>query len=158
MGAELGQWNEWDHDTGLAWYLLAYPLHAGVRKYLQDLNRFYRNEPALYERDSDPEGFSWVDCSDVKKSIISYLRSGDPAAGTILVVCNATPVPRYGYRVGVPEGGVWHEALNSDADVYGGSGVGNLGGVAADPVPLHGQPHSLALTLPPLATLIFKHE
>lgn len=158
MGSELGQWEEWSHDTGLAWYLLAYPLHAGLRKYLQDLNRFYRTETALYERDSDPEGFSWVDCSDVKKSVISYLRTGGPAAGTVLVVCNAAPVPRYGYRIGVPEGGFWREVLNSDADVYGGSGVGNLGSVAADPDPLHGQPHSLALTLPPLATLIFKHE
>ncbi len=158
MGAEFGQWSEWNHDAGLAWDLLQYPPHQGILRWVGDLNRLYRREPALHERDADPAGFEWVDFSDVEKSIVSYLRRGLSADNVVLVACNCTPVPRYGYRVGVPFGGFWEEVLNSDAVEYGGSGVGNLGGVEAEPVPAHGRPWSLPLTLPPLGAVIFAPE
>ncbi len=157
MGGEIGQWSEWSHDTGIEWHLLDYAPHQGIRRYVRDVNRLYRNEPALHERDFSPEGFSWVDCSDAEHSVIAYLRKGEDPDETLLAVCNFTPVPRYAYRVGVPEAGAWKELLNSDATEYGGSGVGNLGCVMTDPVPFHGYADSLPLTLPPLATLIFKH-
>ncbi len=158
MGAEFGQWSEWSHDTGLAWDLLRYPPHRGILRWVTDLNHLYRRMPALHERDADPEGFEWVDFSDVEKSIVSYLRRGLSADDVVLVVCNCTPVPRYGYRVGVPFGGFWKEVLNSDAVEYGGSGVGNLGGVEAERVLVHGRSWSLPLTLPPLGTVIFAPE
>ncbi|MDN7026227.1 1,4-alpha-glucan branching protein GlgB [Methanoculleus sp. FWC-SCC1] len=157
MGGEIGQWSEWSHDTGIEWHLLDYAPHQGIRRYVQDVNRLYRSEPALHERDFSPEGFAWVDCCDTERSVIAYLRKGEDPEETLLVVCNFTPVPRYAYRVGVPAPGAWREVLNSDATEYGGSGVGNLGCVETDPVPFHGYPDSLPLTLPPLATLIFKH-
>ncbi|MDD3933170.1 MAG: 1,4-alpha-glucan branching protein GlgB [Methanoculleus sp.] len=158
MGAEFGQWSEWSHDAGLAWDLLQYPSHRGILRWVTDLNRLYRREPALHERDADPGGFEWVDFSDVEKSIVSYLRRGRSADDVVLVACNCTPVPRYGYRIGVPFGGFWNEVLNSDAVEYGGSGVGNLGGVEAERVPAHGRPWSLPLTLPPLGAVIFVPE
>ncbi len=152
MGGEFGQWSEWGHETGLEWHLLEYAPHQGILRWVTDLNRLYRREPALHERDADPAGgFEWVDFSDIEKSVVSYLRRGGRSADDVaLVVCNFTPVPRYGYRVGVPFGGLWKEVLNSDAIEYGGSGVGNLGGgVEAERVPAHGRPCSLSLTLPP---------
>ena len=155
MGDEFGQWSEWSHDAGLEWHLLQYPPHQGTFRWVGDLNRLYRRLPALHERDADPGGFEWVDFSDVEKSIVTYLRRGLSADDVVLVACNATPVPRYGYRVGVPFGGFWEEVLNSDAVEYGGSGVGNLGGVEAEQVPAHGRPWSLPLTLPPLGAVIF---
>jgi 1,4-alpha-glucan branching enzyme len=158
MGGEFGQWSEWSHDTGLEWHLLQYPSHVGIRRWVTDLNHLYRREPALHERDSEPEGYEWVDFSDVEKSIVSYLRKGRSPEDIALVVCNCTPVPRYGYRIGVPFGGFWQEVLNSDAVEYGGSGVGNLGGVEADHTPMHGRPYSLPLTLPPLGILLFMPE
>jgi len=158
MGGEFGQWSEWSHDAGLEWHLLQYPPHQGILRWVGDLNRLYRRAPALHERDADPEGFEWVDFSDVEKSIVSYLRRGRSADDVVLVVCNCTPVPRYNYRVGVPFGGFWEEVLNSDAVDYGGSGVGNLGGVEAEQVPVHGRPWSLPLTLPPLGVVIFAPE
>ncbi len=158
MGGEFGQWSEWSHDAGLEWDLLQYPSHRGILRWVADLNRLYRREPALHERDADPGGFEWIDFSDAEKSVFSYLRRGFPADEVVLVACNATPVPRYGYRVGVPFGGFWKELLNSDAVEYGGSGVGNLGGVEAEPVPAHGRPWSLPLTLPPLGAVIFAPE
>jgi len=158
MGGEFGQWSEWSHDAGLEWHLLQYPSHQGILRWTGDLNRLYRRAPALHERDADPEGFEWVDFSDVEKSIVSYLRRGRSADDVVLVVCNCTPVPRYNYRVGVPFGGFWEEVLNSDAVDYGGSGVGNLGGVEAEQVPVHGRPWSLPLTLPPLGVVIFAPE
>ena len=158
MGGEFGQWSEWSHDAGLEWHLLQYPSHQGILRWTGDLNRLYRRAPALHERDADPEGFEWVDFSDVEKSIVSYLRRGRSADDVVLVVCNCTPVPRYNYRVGVPFGGFWEEVLNSDAVDYGGSGVGNLGGVEAEPVPVHGRPWSLPLTLPPLGAVILAPE
>ncbi len=158
MGGEFGQWSEWSHDAGLEWDLLQYPPHRGILRWVTDLNRLYQREPALHERDADPAGFEWVDFSDVEKSIVSYLRRGLSADNVVLVVCNCTPVPRYGYRVGVPFGGFWEEVLNSDAVEYGGSGVGNLGGVEAEQVSVHGRPWSLPLTLPPLGAVIFAPE
>jgi 1,4-alpha-glucan branching enzyme len=158
MGGEFGQWSEWSHDTGPEWHLLGHPPHRGILQWVGDLNRLYRRYPALYERDCDPEGFEWVDFSDVEKSVIIYLRRGYAADEVFLVACNGTPVPRYNYRVGVPFGGFWEEVLNSDAVEYGGSGVGNLGGVEAERVPAHGRACSLPLTLPPLGVVIFAPE
>ncbi|MBI2871441.1 MAG: 1,4-alpha-glucan branching protein GlgB [Candidatus Omnitrophica bacterium] len=152
MGSEIGQWGEWNHETSLDWHLLQYDRHAGVKKWIQDLNRVYRDAPALHTRDCDPRGFEWVDCHDSDSGILTFLRKG--AGGeTVLIACNMTPVPRNYYRVGVPRGGLWNEILNSDAAHYGGSGHGNLGGAEAEAIPHHGRPFSLNLTLPPLGIL-----
>jgi 1,4-alpha-glucan branching enzyme len=156
MGGEFGQGREWNHDASLDWHLTEYPPHAGVQRWVSDLNRLYRSEPALHVYDCNPAGFEWVDCSDAENSILSFLRKGPKPADTVLVVCSFTPVPRSEYRVGVPHGGYWKELLNGDAAEYGGSGVGNLGGVEAEQAEFHGKPWSLRLTLPPLATVFFK--
>jgi 1,4-alpha-glucan branching enzyme len=153
MGGEFGQRSEWNHDTSLDWALLDYPSHGGVQRWVADLNHFYRSEPALYELDCEPAGFEWIDCGDAESSVVSLMRRGKSAATLVLAVCNFTPVPRENYRIGAPHGGFWREALNSDATEYGGSGMGNRGGVDADPWPQHGRPFSLALTLPPLSVL-----
>jgi 1,4-alpha-glucan branching enzyme len=155
MGGEFGQWREWSHDASLEWNLLQYSPHAGVHKWVEDLNRYYRGEPALYELDCDPAGFEWIDCGDAEGSVVSLIRKGKSTSTLVLVVCNFTPVPRQGYRVGAPRGGFWREVLNSDAGEYGGSGMGNHGGVDAAAEAHHGRPCSLALTLPPLAVLFF---
>jgi 1,4-alpha-glucan branching enzyme len=156
MGGEFGQGQEWSHERSLDWHLLGHPLHAGVQKWVSDLNRMYRTEPALHEGDCRPGGFEWVDCTDASSCVITFLRKGTTTPDRILVACNFTPVPRVGYRVGVPYGGWWQELLNSDAAEYGGSGLGNAGGAQADGVWWHGQPCSLTLTLPPLAILFIK--
>ena len=156
MGGELGQWREWNHDTSLDWHRLEQPLPQGLRRWLQDLNRCYRAEPALHEIDFAAEGFAWVDAHDWEKSVISFLRRGRNPEEYLLVVCNFTPVERTNYRVGVPCGGAWQEILNSDAALYGGSGWGNLGGLEAAPIPQHGHYHSLPLALPPLGALYLK--
>ncbi|MCI0439580.1 MAG: 1,4-alpha-glucan branching protein GlgB [Chloroflexi bacterium] len=156
MGGEIGQWNEWDHDASIEWHLLEYPMHDGLRRWVEDLNRLYRDEPALHEKDCDPSGFEWVDANDGENSVVSLLRRGASTDDVFMVVCNFTPVPRHNYRVGVPRGGFWREMLNSDATIYGGSGQGNVGGVEAAPVPFHGYLHSLNITLPPLGVLFFK--
>ena len=158
MGGEFGQWDEWYHEKSLDWHLLEFPPHAGMQRWVEDLNRFYRQEPALYEKDFSSEGFEWVDCSDLDHSIISFLRKGRDPKDTLLVVCNFTPVTHLNYRVGVPEGGFWQEILNSDATDYWGSGQGNLGGMEAAPIPFHGRFHSLNLILPPLGVMFFKRE
>lgn len=158
MGGEIGQWNEWNHDASLDWHLLEYEGHAGVQRWVEDLNRFYRSEPALYELDANAAGFEWIDCNDSDHSILSLLRKGRSAHDCVVIVCNFTPVVRHNYRVGVPYGGFWREALNSDAGEYGGSQQGNMGGMEASPVAYHGYFHSLHLTLPPLAVLFFKGE
>ncbi len=155
MGCEFGQWREWNHDEQLDWYLLQYAEHIGVKKLVSDLNRVYREEKALHERDTEPMGFQWLIGDDAANSVFAYMRwskEGEP----LLVVANLTPVPREGYRVGVPYGGNWVELLNSDAEMYAGSNLGNGGGVHADEVKSHGQPVSLSLNLPPLAVLILK--
>jgi 1,4-alpha-glucan branching enzyme len=155
MGGEFGQRREWTHEGGLEWWVLEHPEHAGVRRWVADLNALYRAEPALYELDFSQAGFEWIDCHDAENSVLSFLRR--PRQGPpVLVVCNFTPVPRTNYVVGVPEGGYWREVLNSDATLYGGSGMGNLGGVEAAPVAAQGRFHSLALTLPPLGVLFLR--
>jgi 1,4-alpha-glucan branching enzyme len=158
MGCEFGQVREWNHDGSLEWHVLQYPVHRGVQAWMEQLNRFYRNQPAMYVFDNDSAGFEWVDCNDNAASTISLLRKSETPQDTVLVTCNFTPVPRTGYRVGVPHGGYWRELLNSDAREYAGSGMGNLGGVSAEEIPAHGRPFSLKLTLPPLAALFFKAE
>ena len=156
MGAEMAQWREWYHEESLDWHLLQYDRHQGIQRWLRDLNRFYRSEPALYELDFQSEGFSWIDCGDWEGSIISYIRQGRSTQDLLLAVCNFTPVPRVGYRVGAPAGGLWQEVLNSDASIYGGSGHGNFGGIEAEDTPVHGRDFSLTLTLPPLGIVVFK--
>ena len=156
MGGEFGQKREWQHDESLEWDVLQYPLHAGVQRWLGDLNRCYRAQPALYEKDFSADGFAWIDFHDWEESIISFLRHGRHAEDTVLVVFNFTPLPRHNYVVGVPSGGYWQEILNSDAGIYGGSGMGNMGGVEAAPVAAQGHHHSLALTLPPLSAVYLK--
>ncbi len=156
MGAEFGQGWEWNHEVSLDWHLLGYPLHAGVARWLRDLNRFYANEPTLYEHDLDAAGFQWIDANDWEQSVLCFLRKGKPGDPVVLAVANFTPVPRHHYRVGVPHGGYWQEVLNSDAWEYGGSGLGNWGGCHASLIPSHGHPYSLELLLPPLAVVFFR--
>lgn len=158
MGCEFGQKREWQHDESLEWSVLQYPLHDGLRRWVEDLNRFYRNEPALYQQDFNREGFQWMDCNYAEKSVVNFVRRGYNPDDTLLVVCNFTPVIRENYLVGVPSGGYWHEVLNSDTALYGGSGMGNFGGVEAAPVSAGEMYHSLMLRLPPLAVLYFKLE
>jgi 1,4-alpha-glucan branching enzyme len=158
MGGEFGQWREWDHDRSLDWHLLEHDRHRGLKSWVRDLNHCYRREPALHARDFSWSGFEWIDCHDADESTLSFLRMGPAESDLMLVACNFTPIPRHGYRIGVPRPGRWREVLNSDAVIYGGSGRGNLGGVGADTVPEHGRPQSLALTLPPLAVLYLKWE
>ena len=158
MGSEFGQWSEWNHETSLDWHLLDTPLHRALQRWVRDLNTFYRGQRALHELDFDSGGFAWVDCTDFQRSVISFLRRGRNPADQLLLVCNFTPVVRQNYRVGVPRSGLWKELLNSDALLYGGSGQGNFGGVEAVPLPVHGQPFSLSMTLPPLGMLVYQHE
>jgi 1,4-alpha-glucan branching enzyme len=158
MGGEFGQWREWNHDASLDWHLCEYPLHAGMRQWLRDLNLHYTCTPALYEQDFDRAGFEWIDCSDATNSVVAFLRRAKRPAPPSLVVCNFTPVPRAAYRVGVPCAGRWREMLNSDATIYGGSGIGNFGGADSDAIVAHGHVQSLALTLPPLGVLFLQHE
>jgi 1,4-alpha-glucan branching enzyme len=158
MGGEFGQWREWAHDESLEWHLLAYAPHQGLQKWVTELNWLYRNEPALNEVDFEPAGFEWIDCNDSQSSVLSFIRRGRSSGDIILIVCNFTPVLRYNYKVGSPRGGFWQEILNSDAEEYGGSGSGNLGGVEAAPITIHGRPFSLTLTLPPLAAVYLKCE
>ena len=156
MGGEFGQWREWVHDASLDWHLLDFAPHLGLQKWVSHLNRLYRGEPALHEMDCNPGGFEWIDCSDAESSVVSLLRKTKSASSVVLVVCNFTPVPRHNYRVGAPVGGFWREIANSDAAEYGGSNMGNFGGMEAAPIPLHGRRHSLTLTLPPLSVSFFK--
>jgi 1,4-alpha-glucan branching enzyme len=165
MGQEFAQQQEWSAERSLDWHLLesdpahpgGAPTHAGVQALVRDLNHAYRDEPALWQRDDDPEGFFWIEANDAENSVVAFARTS--REGRVLVcVMNLTPVPREGYRVGLPRGGRWREVLNSDAEQYGGSGVGNMGGVHAEDLPWHHQPHSAAMTLPPLGVLWFAPE
>ena len=156
MGGEFGQYREWSHDRSLDWHLLEGSLHRGLQTWMEQLNRAYRSEEALHWFDNDPQGFEWVDCNDAPTSVISLLRKGKTANNSVLIACNFTPVPRVGYKVGVPHGGYWKEILNSDAREYGGGGIGNMGGAEALAESVHGRPHSLRLTLPPLGALFLK--
>jgi len=158
MGGEFGQWSEWNHDAGLDWHLTEYENHRQLQRWLEDVNKLYREEPSLHGLDANPAGFAWVDFRDWENSAISFLRKGDAPGGEILVICNFTPVPRHNYRIGVPESGFWKEILNSDAKNYGGSGQGNFGGVETTPVPYHGYDQSISLVLPPLSVTFFKKD
>jgi 1,4-alpha-glucan branching enzyme len=158
MGDEIGQWAEWNHDASLDWHLLQSPFHGGLQRWVRDLNTFYRGQPSLFEADFDSSGFEWVDCSDSQRSVVCFLRKGKNPLDVTLFACNFTPVPRHNYRVGVPSSSYWREVLNSDAPLYGGSGQGNEGGVAATPLPVPGRPYSLNLTLPPLGVVVFQPE
>jgi len=158
MGGEFAQEREWSHDRGLDWDLLDDPMHRGVQATVRDLNRLYRDTPALHEADSEAAGFEWIDCNDVEQSVIAYVRWDMDRDSLAVAVCNFTPVSRHDYRIGVPRAGRYVERLNTDAVEYGGSGVGNLGGVEADAVECHGRPCSLSLTLPPLATIVLVPE
>jgi len=152
MGGDIAQWSEWNHDGELDWGELASPAHAGVQAVVRDLNREYRRHPALHAGDADPEGFAWLIGDDIENSVFAFLRRHGESR--VLVVCNMTPVPRHGYRIGVPLPGVWNEIVNTDAQVYGGSGMGNGGAVRAHETGAHGLPCSITLVLPPLATLM----
>ena len=158
MGGEFGQRREWQHESFLEWFVLEQAEHAGVRDWVRDLNRYYRATPALFENDFEATGFEWIDSSDAASSVLSYLRKPRGQGRTVLVVCNLTPLPRRHYVIGAPCGGRWREALNSDAACYGGSGVGNYGGVDARADAAHGRPWSIDLTLPPLSVLVLESE
>ena len=154
MGGEFAQWREWNHDAGLDWFLLDHPMNKGMQTLLCDLNAAYRSTAALHAKDVEPAGFRWVVMDDAEQSVFAYFRFGGEGEAPALVVCNFTPVPRFGYRIGVPNAGYWHELLNTDAGLYGGSNLGNGGGVHAEHHPSHDLSASLVLTLPPLATLV----
>ena len=154
MGGDIAQYREWNHDRGLDWHLLEQPQHAGLNRWLEDLNRAYRDIPAMHELDMSPEGFEWIDCCDTENSIVSLTRrSKSKPDEQVVVVLNFTPLPRHNYQLGVPHGGHWREMLNSDATLYGGSGQGNMGGVDASPIPLHGRRWSVTVTVPPLGAV-----
>ncbi len=158
MGGEIGQRGEWHHDAALEWSLLQYPEHAGLQRWVADLNACYRAHAALYQLDFEAAGFEWIDANDSEASVFSFVRKPRENDAPMVIVCNLTPVPRTNYILGVPARGHWHEVLNSDAAVYGGSGMGNFGGVQSSPVPAHGRMHSITLTLPPLSTIYLRHE
>jgi len=155
MGGEFGQWREWNHDASLDWSQLDAEPNAGLLRWVEDLNKAYRDVPALHELDLSPEGFEWIDCCDTENSIIVLMRKAK-SDQPVIVALNFTPIPRYNYQVGVPTGGHWSEVLNSDAVIYGGSGQGNMGGVDAAPIPLHGRKWSVNLTLPPLGAVFLR--
>jgi 1,4-alpha-glucan branching enzyme len=157
MGGEFGQRREWTHEGELEWWVAELPEHAGVKRLIRDINRIYRSEPALHALDFSPAGFEWVDLGNAEMSVIAFLRKADGAA-PLLVICNFTPVARSNFLVGVPSRGLWREILNTDAREYGGSGWGNFGGVESAPVGAHGRLESVALSLPPLATLVLRCE
>jgi 1,4-alpha-glucan branching enzyme len=160
MGGEIGQWREWNHDWQLDWEVLGDPLHAGLQRWVRDLNAVYRREAALFDADYDPAGFQWIDCNDHEHSVVALTRrsgqSGVASGEWLVAVVNFTPVPRRGYRLGVPLEGAYAEILNSDADVYGGSNIGNSGRVLAEAIPSHGHEWSINLTVPPLGFLLLK--
>jgi 1,4-alpha-glucan branching enzyme len=152
MGQELGQEAEWSENRSLDWFLEETPWHAGLQQLVRDLNRIYTERPALWARDSDPEGFRWIDANDTVHNTFSYLRT-DGEGDELAAVVNFSGGPQEGYRVGLPHAGRWLEVLNTDAEGYGGSGVGNLGAVEAEEVPWHGLPASVVLRVPPLGAV-----
>jgi 1,4-alpha-glucan branching enzyme len=158
MGGEFGQVEEWHHDRTLDWYLWARPYHAGIARWVADLNALYRRLPALHLHDFEPEGFSWLACERHEPTILTFLRRGAPGDAQVVAIINMTPEPRTGLRVAMPATGEWHELLNSDAAFYGGSGVGNLGRVQATAHPVGGWPASALVTVPPLGTVILSNR
>jgi 1,4-alpha-glucan branching enzyme len=156
MGCEFGQGREWNYDESLDWHMLELPLHQGLRRFVQDVNRVYQSERALFEVDFDFSGFQWIDCNDSENSVVSFIRRAKDGADYLVAIVNFTPVPRDGYLVGVPAAGAYVELLNSDAEVYGGSNVGNGGAIFTERISAHGYDQSLRLTLPPLGFLLLK--
>ena len=156
MGNEFGQRREWNFDQALDWYVTEYPFHKGLQTLVADLNRFYREQAALHQHDFDAKGFEWIDCHDAGQSVLSYMRKCDEQIA--IVVLNFTPVPRSGYRLGVPKAGYYRERFNSDSDYFGGSNMGNEGCAVAEPAPWMGHPWSVTLTLPPLAGIVLTAE
>jgi 1,4-alpha-glucan branching enzyme len=153
MGGEFGQIREWDHDRSLDWHLLDDPMHLGLQRMMRDMNQAYRQNPALWELDHEPEGFQWIDANDADNNVISFYRTDRARKNHVVCICNLAPVPRTGFRVGLPKGGNYTEVVNTDAEVYGGTNVGNMGKVTAEAVPWHGLEHSAMVTLPPLGTI-----
>ena len=158
MGGEFGQWREWNYDESLDWHLLQWDSHGGVQKLVADLNRLVKNEPALHEVDFGYEGFEWVDCHNWELSTLCYMRKARNPDDFLITCCNFTPVPRHNYRIGVPRGGWYYEALNTDSMFYGGSNMGNYPGVSAIECESHGKPYCIEVTLPPLATIVLKPQ
>ena len=156
MGGEIAQWSEWNHDGSVDWHSLGFPQHEGVQRWVRDLNAFYRAQPSLYQSDFYPEGWRWIDADDSDHSVLTFMRTRKDGSDPIVVACNFTPVPRRGYRVGVPHEGHWLELLNSNAATYGGTDEGNFGGRMSEPMKCHGFDNSLLLDLPPLAMVVFK--
>ena len=156
MGGEIGQWTEWNHDAELDWALLEFDTHAGLKRFVKDVNHLVAKHPALHEVDHSPEGFSWIQADDADNSVFAFGRYSIDGAETVVVVLNMTPVPRDGYRVGVPKPGFYKEILNSDSSLYGGTDVGNIGGVQSQTTPMHGMENSVELTLPPLGMLVMR--
>jgi 1,4-alpha-glucan branching enzyme len=156
MGGEFGQWHEWNFDESLQWHLLQYESHQSVKRTVADLNALVRREKPLHELDFDGAGFEWIDCHNWQDSVLAFVRRAADPDDFLVVCCNFTPVPRHGYRLGVPRGGLYDEIFNGDSAFYGGGNLGNGGAILAEPVPHHGREHSLALTLPPLAAIVLK--
>jgi 1,4-alpha-glucan branching enzyme len=156
MSSEFGQWWEWNHAECIHWHLLEHKPHRQLQAFAKDLNRLYRSEPALYEVDYSWEGFQWIDFQDHDASLISFFRRGKNSDEILVFACNFTPIPRENYRIGLPLSGFYREVLNSDSEQYGGSNMGNLGGVPAEDIPSHNQPYSAEITFPPLAVVVFK--
>jgi len=158
MGGEFAQWREWNHDASLDWHLLDDPMHHGVQRLVSDLNRIYRDYPAMSELDLDPAGFEWIDANDSEQSVLSFMRHDRSGAQSLVALFNFTPIIRHNYRVGIPHSGMWTEVFNSDAGEYGGSGQGNLGQLESAPIPYHGRRHSLNVTLPPVGAIFLVHS
>jgi 1,4-alpha-glucan branching enzyme len=156
MGGELGQWTEWNHDTELDWSLQEFPTHAGISRLVKDLNRLYCSNPAMHQLDTSQEGFQWIDCDDAQNSTYSFMRRSSDHDDFFVVVLNFTPVVRENFQIGVPNAGYYREAFNTDSDIYGGSNVGNKGGMYSEPVASHGFENSISITLPPLAMVVFR--
>jgi 1,4-alpha-glucan branching enzyme len=158
MGQEFAQWAEWSHKHSLDWHLCEYDRHRGVQNLVADLNRLYRTEKALFQKDFSSHGFEWIDLNDYAQGVISFIRKGMAVGDKIIVVCNFTPTTYHNYRIGAPEAGLWKEILNSDAECYGGSGQGNMGGKETEEIACHGRTYSLSLTVPPLSVVMFKRD
>jgi 1,4-alpha-glucan branching enzyme len=153
MGGELAQEREWDVTSSVDWHLLESAEHVGVQTLVRDLNRVYREQPALWELDNSGEGFSWIEPNDADANVVAFERVTADREGLLVCVCNFSPVPRGSYRLGLPRAGGWREAVNTDSRFYGGSDLGSLGAIEAEPIPWHNQPFSAELTIPPLATV-----
>jgi len=159
MGGEIAQYKEWNHDASIEWDLLYDPMHAGLNRFVEDLNKLYRDTPALHELDLSPDGFEWIDCCDTENSVVTLMRKSRTRPDEVVVIAlNFTPTPRHNYQIGLPRGGHWREVMNSDAPLYGGSGQGNMGGVDAVPIPLHGRRWSATVTLPPLSAIFLMSQ